>query len=190
MDPNTAPRTERLEAFRNYLRLLACIQLPPARTETEPEAIVDETLTQARLSGMTADPTRADVAGRLRNLLTEKIRDHLRAEATAADDPKLEAALLAFVSRAGERIKRWLAVADLSAAAPAERERPLYRLADALAGLTPPERLAVELKHLQGWTIAAIRAQMGESEIAVAGHLRRGLMKLRNLLGEGHGDPQ
>jgi RNA polymerase sigma-70 factor (ECF subfamily) len=58
-------------------------------------------------------------------------------------------------------------------------------LAEALVQLSDDQRLAVELKHLQGWSVADICKHTGRSEAAVAGLLRRGLKRLRELMAEG-----
>ena len=50
--------------------------------------------------------------------------------------------------------------------------------------LNPEQRQAVEMKHLQGWSVADICEHTGRSEAAVAGLLRRGLKRLRELMTE------
>ncbi len=64
-----------------------------------------------------------------------------------------------------------------------ERSELLLRLAEARAQLPDEQRQAVDLKHLQGRSVAAICGIMGRSEAAVAGLLRRGLKRLRELMG-------
>jgi len=64
------------------------------------------------------------------------------------------------------------------------RHEQLASLAKALAQLPDDQRTAVELHHLQGWSVARIAEQGGRSQAAVAGLLRRGLKKLRELLRE------
>jgi DNA-directed RNA polymerase specialized sigma24 family protein len=43
----------------------------------------------------------------------------------------------------------------------------------------------VELKHLHGATVADIARELGRTETAVGGLLRRGMTRLRELLHEG-----
>ena len=58
----------------------------------------------------------------------------------------------------------------------------LIALAAALDSLPDAQRLAVTLHHLQGKSAAEIAPEMARTEVAVAGLLRRGLKRLRELL--------
>ena len=62
------------------------------------------------------------------------------------------------------------------------RHEELFRLAEALAQLPEDQRMAVELHHLQDCSVAEVAGQLGRTEASVAGLLRRGLRRLRELL--------
>jgi RNA polymerase sigma-70 factor, ECF subfamily len=70
----------------------------------------------------------------------------------------------------------------------AERNERLLRLADALARLPEDQRRAVELRHLQGLSLAEIASQMGRSVDSVVGLIHRGLRALRRDLEELRGE--
>jgi RNA polymerase sigma-70 factor (ECF subfamily) len=185
MDSNAA-WADHLEEFRSYLRLLAAVQLPARlRARLEPADIVQETLAEAvRDLSQFRGNTRPELAGWLRRILARNIHDRARKEFAARRDVHAEQSLEALLERSSARIEHWLAVADLTPAARAEREEQLCRLAAALAQLAGDQRTAIELKHLQAWTVADVAEHMNRSQTAVAGLMRRGLGRLRELLAE------
>jgi RNA polymerase sigma-70 factor (ECF subfamily) len=60
----------------------------------------------------------------------------------------------------------------------------LLALAAALMKLPQDQRRAVELFHLQGHSSTQVASRLDRSEVAVAGLLRRGLGRLRELMRE------
>jgi RNA polymerase sigma-70 factor (ECF subfamily) len=64
------------------------------------------------------------------------------------------------------------------------REEQLICLAEALQQLPEDQRTVIERKHLQGESVSEIAQSMGRTKASVAGLLRRGLDRLRELLGE------
>jgi RNA polymerase sigma-70 factor (ECF subfamily) len=81
-------------------------------------------------------------------------------------------------------VDAWLAADQSSPSQRVMREELHIRLADALGKLPEDQRLAVELHHLKGRTVAEAAEQMGRTKTAVVGLLFRGLKKLRQLLQE------
>jgi RNA polymerase sigma-70 factor (ECF subfamily) len=84
------------------------------------------------------------------------------------------------------RLEAFLRPPPSSPSEQAMRHEGLIQLAAVLAQLPDDQRTAVELHHLQGCTVAEVAAHLGRTEAAVAGLLRRGLKRLRELL---HDDP-
>jgi RNA polymerase sigma-70 factor, ECF subfamily len=96
----------------------------------------------------------------------------------------LERSLEAAVTDSSARLERWLAADQSSPSQHAVRQEDLLRLGLAVARLPDDQRTALEMRHVQGCSLAAISQHMGRSEASVAGLIRRGLKQLREQLNE------
>jgi RNA polymerase sigma-70 factor (ECF subfamily) len=174
---------QRLESFRNYLLLLARVQIHGLlRGQLDPDDLVQQTLTRAiekrdRFHG----PDDAQFVAWLRTLLSHTLIDAARKFARAGGVARsLEAA----IEQSSARLEAFLAADQTSLSGRVERQERLLRLADALAALPDDQRRAVELKHLQELALIEVARQIGRSVPAVAGLLQRGLRALREELGD------
>src|SRR5262249_25791655 len=103
---------------------------------------------------------------------------------TESRDVTRERSLETVMDASSQRLEQWLASEDPSPLEKTMRQEQLFRLAEGLAALPPDQQLAVTLKHLHDWPVEDISRRMGRSEASIAGLLRRGLMRLRELLSE------
>jgi RNA polymerase sigma-70 factor (ECF subfamily) len=172
-----------LERFREYLRLLARLHLDPRlRSKLDDSDVVQQTLVRAhRARDQFRGTTDAERAAWLRRILANTLTDAVRKyQAELGRGHSLERAL----DESSARLEAWLAQEQASPSQEAEREEQVLRLAEALAGLPEDQRLVVEMHHLQGLSLAELATQTGRTEAAVAGLLRRGRRRLRELLQE------
>jgi RNA polymerase sigma-70 factor (ECF subfamily) len=174
------------ERFRDYLLLLARTHLGRAlRGQLTPSDIVQQTLLEAhRKRGQFRGQSDAELAAWLRQMLAYGIADALRAQGRAKRDVARERSLEAGLEASSARLSGWLAANQSSPSQRAVQQEELLRLAGALARLPEDQRTAVELKHLHGRPVAVIAQEMGRSETAVGGLLRRGMTRLRQLLAD------
>jgi RNA polymerase sigma-70 factor (ECF subfamily) len=177
---------QELERFRDYLGLLARLQLDARlRGKVDLSGVVQQTLLEAHQAlTHVADRGEAIQAAWLRQILANNLRDEIRKFATGARDVDREQPLEAALDRSSAQLGAWLATNESSPSQRAVRHEELLRLAAALARLPEDQRQAVELHHLQGLPLADVAKELGRSKGAVAQLLFRGLNKLRELLAD------
>jgi RNA polymerase sigma-70 factor (ECF subfamily) len=184
--PEAVPPGLALERFRGYLLLLAQLRWD-ARLQGrfDPSDLVQDTLLeahekQAQFKG-TCD---AELAAWLRQILAHNLADALRGLDRLKRDVNLERSLEMLLGETSSRLQACLAAEQSSPSNQAAQTEELTRLTDSLAQLPPPQREAVTLHHVQGLTLAELARRMERTEASVAGLIRRGLKRLRELMGE------
>jgi RNA polymerase sigma-70 factor, ECF subfamily len=177
-----------LEGFREYLRLLAGLQLSAGLAgKVDLSGVVQETLLEAYQvhDRLPTDP--AEQAAWLRRALTNNLTDEIRRRVGRGRARVTEQSLQQAIETSSPRLEARLASAESTPSRVAVRNEQLSRLAEALPRLPDDQRLAVELHHLQGLSLAEAGQRLGRSREAVAGLVFRGLKRLRTLLAENHG---
>jgi RNA polymerase sigma-70 factor (ECF subfamily) len=170
------------ERYRDYLLLLARLQFDPRlRGKLDPSDIVQQTLLQAhRKRDQFRGKSEVERAAWLRAILAHALADAARkyGQGVLGRERSLEVSL----EESSRRLERWLEDSHPSPGQGLDRHEQLLRLAKALARLPDDQRQAVELRHLQGLSVAEIGQLMGRSPAAVGGLLQRGLRALRGML--------
>jgi RNA polymerase sigma-70 factor (ECF subfamily) len=158
--------------------VLAWLQLEPRfHSKLGASDVVQQTLLKAVQN---RGQSEAELAGWLRRILTNTLMDALR-ELTG---PKRNVALEASLAQSSARLELLLPSSPTSTSEQLLRQERLLHLSAALAQLPEDQRLALERHYLQGCTIATVAEQMGRTERSVAGLVRRGLQRLRELLAD------
>ena len=175
-----------LEVYREYLRLLARLQLDPRlRGKLDPSDVVQEALLKAYEK---RDQFRGGSEGEwlawLRQALAHNLADALRAFGQAKRDVGRERSLEGAVEASSCRLAAFLAAEQSSPSQRAQRHERAVRLAEALAALPEDNREALVLHYCEDWPLAGIATHLGRTPAAVAGLLKRGLKQLREHLRE------
>jgi RNA polymerase sigma-70 factor (ECF subfamily) len=175
-----------LERYRDYLHLLARMQIDPRlRRDCDPSDIVQTVLLKANQAHDGFRGTSAEeLAGWLRQILAHTLADQLRDRLRGRRDVRREVELERSVTESSYKLAACGVSREPSPSAALGDKENALRLAGALARLPEPQRDAVTLKHLEGRPLFEVANLMNRSPAAVASLLRRGLARLRELLAE------
>jgi RNA polymerase sigma-70 factor (ECF subfamily) len=180
------PEPPDLERFRSYLHLLACLQMQGrGQARFDPSDVVQQTLLEAWQEGERfRGQTDAERAAWLRQVLAHNLADALRAQDRDCRDVRREQSLQAGLDQSSAQLGQFLADHHSSPSRRLAREEQAVLLAEALAQLPEAQREALVLQYWHRWTLAQIGEHLQRTPAAVAGLLKRGLHRLRELLGE------
>jgi RNA polymerase sigma-70 factor, ECF subfamily len=179
------------ERFRNYLRLLARMQLASRHSiQIDPSDMVQQTLLEAfQKREQFRGDNEAEWAGWLRAILARNVADALRAQGRLKRDVRRERSLEQEMADSSARLGAWLAADGPSPSEIVRRHEQAIQLADALARLSADQREALVLHYWQGCTITEVGNRLERTPGSVAGLLKRGLKNLREQLGAQWNDP-
>ena len=175
-----------LNQYRGYLRALAQIELGRRlQGKVDPSDIVQQSLLEAHQDlAALKGRSEGELVAWLRTILTRNLLNTARDFGAQKRDIRRERSLAQQVEDSSVRLDRFLAASDTSPSQRVIRGEDAERLATALAALPDDQRSAVILKHFHDWSLAQIAEHMNRSTLAVAGLLKRGLKKLREIMDE------
>jgi len=173
-----------LEQYRDYLRLLARVQVDPrVRGRIDLSGAVQQTLFEAHQILREGDGhTDEQRLAWLRKCLANNLRDEFRKLNAEMRDVKRERSLEAALGQSSQRLEAWLVATGSSPSENCRSRELALQLATALATLPEAQRDALVLQHWHGWKVSEIAEHLGRTRTAVAGLLKRGLAKLREEL--------
>jgi RNA polymerase sigma-70 factor (ECF subfamily) len=184
VEPPAEDYAKKLERCREYLRLLARLQLGPRlQGKFDASDVVQQTLLEAhaKRDQFSGDDEAAWMAW-LRQVLAHNLADALRAFGQAKRDVAREQSLEDAIHESSVRLEALLAAKQSTPSMRAERHEEAARLVEVLATLPEDNREALVMHYCQGMRLAEIARQLGRSPAAVAGLLKRGLKQLRSQL--------
>jgi RNA polymerase sigma-70 factor (ECF subfamily) len=180
---------ELLEAYRNYLTLLARLQIG-RRLQGKVDAadLVQETFLEAhRHFEAFQGAGEAELVGWLRGILAASLANLVRHYCgTQRRDVRLERELAAELDLSSRILDQGLVARGSSPSQRAARREPAVLLADALEQLPADYREVLILRHLQELTFPEVARRMGRSLGSVEKLWVRALGRLRRSLGGSH----
>jgi len=184
MPTNTPETAQQLERYREYLALLARLQLDPRLAgKVDLSGVVQQTLFEAHQARREFREASGDrLAAWLRQILANNLTDEVRKILAAARNPARERSLQAALEASSSRLESLLAADQSTPSEHLARQEQSVALAAALAQLPEDQRTAIEMHHLKGLPLAEVGALLDRSKGAVAALLFRGVRRLRELM--------
>jgi RNA polymerase sigma-70 factor (ECF subfamily) len=176
-----------LERYRDYLRLLARLQISvKLQSKLDPSDLVQQTLLRAhQASGQFRGHSAGEQAAWLRQILANTMANAVRDLNRGKRDVNLERSLEASLQESSARLEAWLVAEQESPSELAQRNEQVMQLAANLGDLPDDQREVLLLRHCEGWSLNAIAEHLGRTRASVASLLRRGLKQLRQTLRAG-----
>jgi RNA polymerase sigma-70 factor (ECF subfamily) len=177
-----------LELYRNYLRLLARLQVGRRlRGKADPSDIVQEAFLAAQQTfAQFRGTTERELVDWLRQILASKLVDLARRYLrTGRRDVRLERQLADEVDDSSRALgAALLAPQESSPSERAARREGAVLLADAIKSLPADYGEVIILRHLEGLPLAEVAARMGRSVDSVKKLWVRGIARLRGILAD------
>ena len=176
-----------LELYRNYLRLLARVEIGRRlQGKLDASDLVQETFTEAhRNFGMFRGADERQLVSWLRQILAAKVANLVRHYfGTQGRDVRLEQDLARAVDNSSQAIGADLAASMSSPSQAAAKREQAVLLADALGRLPPDYRDVIVLRNLEGLTFPETAQRMGRTLDSVEKLWLRALARLRQAFGE------
>ena len=170
-----------LEKYREYLRLLAQLQLDQQlQGKIDLSGVVQQTMLEAYQHLEKKTNKKEGLVAWLRRILANNLFDEIRKLKTEKRNVNRERSIDAAIEHSSSRLQAWLVDEHTSPSGHVDQQEKALQLSEALAKLPDAQREAVVLRHIQGLPLNQIAAELGRSHAAVAGLLKRGLQHLRN----------
>jgi RNA polymerase sigma-70 factor, ECF subfamily len=176
-----------LETFRNYLKLLARLEIRrQLQGKADPSDIVQEVFLAAhRDFNSFRGTTEAELASWLRQILATRLAALVRHyQRTKRRDVQLERRLADELDSSSQALAGGLVAMGSSPSERVVRRERAVLLADALLALPEDYREAVLLHHFEGLGFTEVAERMGRSLDSVKKLWVRGLARLRHDLGD------
>jgi RNA polymerase sigma-70 factor (ECF subfamily) len=171
-----------LERYRNYLTLLARVQIGrriQAKIDVA-DVLQDVSLEVHRRIGGFRGGSEGELLAWLRQILGGVLANQLRRYFGAKRrDVRLERDLGEDLDRSSRAMAAPLAAAGSSPSAQASRREQAVLLADAINGLPPDYREVIILRQLEGLSFPEVADRMGKTQDSVKNLWARALAKLR-----------
>jgi RNA polymerase sigma-70 factor (ECF subfamily) len=175
-----------LEMYRDYLKLLARLQLDQRlQSKLDASDLVQEAFLQAvRVFDQFEGGTEAELTAWLRQILASKLADQMRRYyGSRKRDVRLERELARDIDQSSSALNGELLAAQSSPSSQVERREQAVLLAAALEQLPEPYREVIILHQLEDLAFPEVARRMGRSVDSVKNLWLRALPRLRRVLG-------